>query len=387
MAEPDVQGTGSPPDQRRWRGIVQIVLILAVIAVAIYFARAPSREFLEVDPTTASTRIEPPASVVHPTATTASHSLALTGTVTTLGNVSVVPEVSGEIVWVAENFKTGGEFKAGERLAQIDTELFDLAVESAEFGLAVALANLREKLDGEARAEQFRARYPDEELHPWLARDGEVEHAEALVDVARTNLKQAKVYQGDTRISVPFDGFVMATALTEGQVVNALSSELGQVFAKHQLEVRARISTFDLSTLQPVIGRTALARVDGIVYETEVVRVSKVVDLETRMASLFLNLIDQPNLAVLPPPGTFANVTIEGPLRDNVYVLSEGSMQINGTVWLVEDGALTMFEPESLGFSDRGWLVSAFDTKEGVVVGKVPGAREGMRVTAVDINQ
>lgn len=386
MAEPDVQGTGSPPDRRSWRGVVQIVLIIAVIAVAIYFARAPSREFLEVDPASTSTRIEPPASVVHPSVTTASHSLALTGTVTTLGNVSVIPEVSGEIVWVADNFRTGGEFKAGERLAQIDTELFDLAVESAEFGLAAALGNLREKQDGEARAERFRARYPDEELHPWLARDGEIEHAEALVDVARTNLKQAKVYQGDTRISVPFDGYVMSTALTAGQVVNALSSDLGQVFAKYQLEVRARISTFDLNTLQPVIGRRAWARVDGIVYETEVARVSKVVDLETRMASLFLHLIDQPNQAVLPPPGAFANVTIDGPLRENVFVLSEGTMQINGTVWLIEDGVLTMFKPESLGFSDAGWLVAAFDTKDGVVVGKVPGAREGMRVTPVDAN-
>ena len=381
MSESGVQGdTGQQP---RWRGILQLAVILAAISAVIFFARAPSREFLEIDPELAQARVEPTAAVIRPTAATASHKVVLTGTVTTLGNVVVVPEVSGDVVWVSENYRSGTEFKADETLAQIDRRDFELRLASAKLALAAAQGNLKQRLDEAARAPEFMQRFPGGHLNPWLATEGTIEEAEARVGIAGNQIALAEIALDETRIRMPFDGFVRTTRLSPGQVVERLVTDVGEVYAKHQLRVRARISAFDLNSLQPVIGRTATAVADGRAYETVVERVSKEVDIETRLASLYLEVLDQENAAMLPPPGTFADVTVEGPMQDDVFVLPESALRINGSVWLVDDGRLTAFTPASVGYGDGGWLVRAFDTRDGIVVSRVPGAREGLGVNAV----
>ena len=382
MAESEV-GDQDAGQQPRWRGILQLAIIVAVILAAIFFARAPSREFLELDSELASVRIEPAAAVIEPTATQASHRVVLTGTVTTLGNVSVKSETSGQVVWVSENFRSGAEFKAGETLARVDARDVELVLANAKLGLVAAQENLKQRLDEAARAPQFLERFPSGHLNPWLATEGTIEEAEALVEIARNKVKLAEIELDETRIRMPFDGYVRSTVLSRGQVVERLVSDLGAVYAKHQLRVRARISAFDLDSLQPVIGRRAVAVADGRAYETVVERVSKDVDIETRLASLYLEVLDQEAAEQLPQPGTFADVTVAGPMRDDVFALPESALQINGSVWLVDDGKLTAFTPSAVGYSDAGWLVRAFDSRDGVVVGRVPGAREGLAVKAV----
>ena len=186
---------------------------------------------------------------------------------------------------------------------------------------------------------------------------------------------------------MPFDGYVRTTALSPGQVVERVVTNIGEVYAKHQLRVRARISAFDLNSLQPVIGRRAIAVADGKAYETVVERASKEVDIETRLATLHLEVLDQESAPMLPLPGTFADVTVEGPMRDDVFTLPESALQINGSVWLVDGGKLTAFTPLSVGYSEAGWLVRAFNARDGIVVGRVPGAREGLAVEAVTAAQ
>lgn len=382
MAESGVDNQDSG-QQQRWRGILQLATIVAVILAAIFFARAPSREFLELDPELAEVRVTPTAAVIKPTATPASHKVVLTGTVTTLGNVSVRSETSGQVVWVSENFRSGAEFKADETLARVDARDMELMLANAKLGLVAAQENLKQRRDEAARAPQFLQRFPGGHLNPWLATEGTIEEAEALVEIASNNVKLAEIELDETRIRMPFDGYVRKTVLSRGQVVERLVSDLGTVYAKHQLRVRARISAFDLNSLQPVTGRKAVVVANGQAIDTVVERVSKEVDIETRLASLYLEVLDQENAAMLPPPGTFADVTVQGPTQDDLFVLPESALQISGSVWLVDDGQLTAHTPASVGYSDGGWLVRAFDTRDGIVVGRVPGAREGLGVNAV----
>ncbi len=55
-------------------------------------------------------------------------------------------------------------------------------------------------------------------------------------------------------------------------------------------------------------------------------------------------------------------------------------MQDRGSVWVVEGGALKAVMPRTLGHADGGVVVEAFDAGEGIVVGSLPGAREGLAV-------
>ena len=370
----------------KWRGILQLVVIAAVILAAILLARAPRQEFLELDSEAGPGAVEPTAAVMQPPSTSASHRVTLTGTVTTLGNVMVIPEASGDVVFVSEKFRAGGTFAAGETLARIDTTEYDIGLAMAKLDLEYAEAHLKEVKDRYGRSSEYYATTPNGTVHPWPALDGEIEKAEALVATARHRVTLAEIQLDQTSIRMPFAGYVRATSLSVGQVVTARASTLGDVFPRHQLRVRAQISTFDLNSLQPAIGRTASVVADGRTYQTEVERVSRVVDIETRLASLYLRILDQARQEVLPPPGTFVDVTVAGPPRDDVFVLPESAMQLNSSVWLVDDGKLASFVPVSRGYGDEGWIVDAFDAKEGVVVGSVAGAREGLAVNPVPVD-
>ena len=63
-------------------------------------------------------------------------------------------------------------------------------------------------------------------------------------------------------------------------------------------------------------------------------------------------------------------------------MLPESVVQEGGSVWVVDGGELRSFTPRDLGRTREGWVVEAFDAREGVVVGALPGARAGLAVVA-----
>ena len=160
------------------------------------------------------------------------------------------------------------------------------------------------------------------------------------------------------------------------------TARLGVAYRSGALEVDAPIEANDLRYLEPVIGRTASIRTNTGTYDAEVVRVSSVVAPRTRLASLFLRFSGDEPPESLPPPGSFAEVRITGPSYEQVYVLPESAAQGQDTVWVVRDGALARFEPNTLGRTEVGWVVDVFDAAEGVVVGTLPGAVDGLAVSA-----
>ena len=83
----------------------------------------------------------------------------------------------------------------------------------------------------------------------------------------------------------------------------------------------------------------------------------------------------------LIPPGTFADVTIPGEPLVNSFVLPEAARQINDTVWIIKKGVLQLVHPEVLATSADGLMVRAFDYQDGIVLGSVPGGRNGLKVS------
>ena len=53
----------------------------------------------------------------------------------------------------------------------------------------------------------------------------------------------------------------------------------------------------------------------------------------------------------------------------------------NESVWVVSDSKLKRSQPRFINRQTSGVIVESFDAGDGVVLGTVPGAREGMAVT------
>lgn len=348
-------------------GYVQLAVVAVVLAVGIYFGQAPNR--IAVDPATplGTAAAAPEVAVVRPTAEAHAASVTLTGTVGPHGIVAMMPSVEGgRVEWVSPAMRVGGTFEAGEVLLRIESKDYELDVEEAKADLRAAEARLeRRKRGGDA---------------------ARIARAQALVEKAQVVLARAELALSRTGFSLPFDGRVGQAQVSIGQVLMPTVS-FGNAYATSALEVGAGIGNEDLSYLEPVVGRTATILTEGGAFSGEVLRVSALVAPTSRLAQVFLKFADDVPLDSLPLPGSFATVRIEGPPFENAFLLPRAAEQPGNHVWIVKEGVLETVTPVLLrrvmpGLLDPpGWLVRAFDAGDGVVVGPVFGAHDGMRVS------
>ncbi len=352
----------SASERPRWLGFAQLALIVLAIVVALYFARAPDR--VERGPIAGPAQAKPVVSIVKPAATGHALTLKLTGTVTLERKTTVVSEVVGRVVWVSPNFSNGGSIPANEVFVRIDPSKYELEVQAAQAKVKAAetLVNAVTGAAGEARGA-----------------------VEARLESMRAELALAERRLARTEISLPYASRVVSSDLEVGELVGPAEdvgrqSTLGVVYRQGALQVRVPVAQGDLAALHPPVGRSARVRTVAGTLEAKVARVSSVVAPKTRLAALFLKFAEDAPPQSLPVPGSFAHVEIMGPRRDGVYVLPESAARERDRVWVVRNGALASLAPVTVGRTDAGWIVEAFDAGDGVVVGTLPSAREGLKV-------
>ena len=392
--------------RRGWRGWAQLALVLAAVGIAYYFARAPAVDPIEGAGLAGVVAPRPTVQVVRPAVVQASRQVAATGVVSAVGGVALRSQVAGKAVFVSPALRAGASFAAGQPLVRIERRDYELRLAAAEAQLRYAEAELlKQRLRGEYRSQRFLRGNPGAAVPSIVARLPQIAREEAEVEWAKVAVEKAKVDLARTTLSLPFDGWVRTSTLLVGEVVRPAKA-VARVFPKDAVQVEARLSEADMAALgecapaapaavgapeagaanttgcraPPVLGHAAKVRAGGHLFDVVVERVSAVVDLKSRLATVYMSFADTVPPEALPRPGTFVNVTLDGPLLDGVFVLPDAAQREDGSVWIVADGALRSFTPDGLGHSRSGWLVAPFEPHDGVVVGPVAGAREGLPV-------
>lgn len=340
-------------------GYAQLVLVAVLVLVAIYFARAPGGVETDIisGPVTGSGNLV--VSVFNPAPTAQSLTVKLTGNVKTEARVRVRSELVGRVVWVSPQFRNGGTLAADEPLVRIDRTEYELHVEAAAGMVEEAEARLAALMSGPA--------------------------AEGTLKRARAALRLAELDLERTEISFPYDSRVISSDVGVGELVGqqdevGSQANMGIIYRSDALEIDAPIDIEDLEYLAPAIGRTAQVYTGSGDYEAEIMRISSVLSPQTRFASLFLRFSDDQSAESLPLPGTFVEIEIEGPSFQNVFILPDSVLQEHDAIWIVKDGALSLVSPLAIGRTNEGLVVAAFDAGEGIVIGSLPGAREGLEV-------
>ena len=347
-------------------GYLQLAVVAVVLVVGIYLGQAPDRVAVDSATPLGETAEPPEVAVIRPVAGTHAATVTLTGSVGPYAVVSMMPSVDGgRVVWVSPSLRVGGTFSAGDELLRIDPADYELDVAEARADLRAAEARLdQRKAEGNA---------------------AKIARAQALVAKAEVVLERREMALARTSYSLPFDGRVGDASVSIGQVLSG-GATFGRAYPKNALEVGAAIGNDDLAYLDPVAGRAATILTEVGAFSGEVLRESALLAPTSRLALVFLKFADDAPLEGLPLPGAFATVRIEGPLFDDAYLLPPATEQSGGHVWIVKDGALESVEPALLRramtgpLGSPGWLVRAFDAGDGVVVGSVFGAHDGMRV-------
>ena len=364
-------------ETRGWVGWAQVGLLAIALAAGIHFARSPS--VAPIGEESIRSAEAPSVRVLHPVVGSRSLTVALTGEVHARAPVALRPLAAGRVVQVSPALRAGGTFSAGETLLVVDPKDAELRLERARGMLAAARGRLRRHEDqGALDAEKYRERHPGAEVPASVARLGRIERFEGRVRAAIADVALAELQLSETRFSLPFDGTVIAAPVSVGEVVSRANA-VGTVFRTGHLETRAPVPVADLAYLGDPRGRPAAVLAGGQRFEAVVSQVSSVLAPRTRLSMLLLDFTD----ANAPTPGTFVRVTLEGPAFDDAYLLPPEAHRAGDSVWVVDDGKLLRETPRTLGRTDTGWIVGAFNERDGVVLGAVPGERAGLAVKVV----
>ncbi len=363
-------------------GLLQLLVVVLVIVGALLMSNAlkpsgrPAGWQAGGDQARAVT-----VSVVDPVSISHRLTVNLSGVVQNRTSTDVAAQVGGRVVEVSSAFRTGGTIDAGGLIFQIERREYELALERtlAEIAAAESEVELLETEADLARRE-WREVYPDREPPPLAVKQPQLAAANARLQSAEAARKAAMLSLERTRVTAPSAVRVLTTRLDRGQIV-APNQVVGTVYAIDAVEVASAISTEELESIAPAIGRPAALSLrsdsEGVVSGT-VTRVSAALDERTRLSQVFIEPDARDALLV----GQFVNVAIEGDEVEGAMRLPASALAGRNLVWVAEDGALSERRIEVLETSDDFVVAAAFDAADGVVSVPPANAFEGMQIGA-----
>ena len=370
-----------------------VVIVAALIGAATIVATSqrlqPSQSDV-VPPTVRVLKAEPKAVrlVVH-----------AQGTVAPRTETALVPEVSGNIIWISENLVAGGYFEASEPLLRIDDRDYMTAVERA-----IATIN---RTEAELEFSEFELQRLQELERSELISRSDVESgmraarvAEANLQDARVALEQAERNLTRTEILAPFKGLVRNEQADVGQFVSR-GAAIANIYAIDYVEVRLPIADQQLAYLDlPLAERgeldaataptvTLSADFAGRNYRWagRVVRTEAEIDSRSRMIQVVARIsaddVSGNDPEALPPPvGLFVHAEIEGRPADNIVVVPRAAIRNSSDVLIVdEDNRLRFRSVELLRvYGEDAFISDGLSKGELVSISPLQTVVDGMRV-------
>ena len=325
------------------------LLVGAVLVAWIVLAARPETE----------RKLAPPPSLLVEVATAerepVTFMVSSQGTVTPRTSTTLVSEVSGQIAEVAPAFVSGGFFRRGDVLVQIDPRNYQTALKRARSEVAKAKTKVATEhaLAAYALADWQR-------LHQLEATEGrasdlalrkpQLAEAVAGLESAEADLEKATEDLNRTVIRAPYDGMVREKRADVGQFVN-VGTALADTFAIDYAEVRLPLPQNELQYLDlpdsrrgTVLPVALQADIGGVTHtwEGRVVRTEGVFDAQSRVLHVVAQVDDPYNMSGDSGSeplrvGTFVTAAIKGRAGGDLFVIPRHSLQRGETLWLVDE--------------------------------------------------
>ncbi len=308
-----------------------------------------------------------------------------TGVIESLTDIDIVPQVSGQVIKINEQFFEGGRFEKDEILFEIEPRDFELEVERLQSEIARAQTTLTlEKAEGLAAIAEWKQFNGDKTPPDLVARKPQMAEARANLRAAKAQLANAKLDLERTKISMPFNGQVLSSTVAKGRFVSEGQS-VAQVFDLDSLEVRSSLSGQQLDWLvneeDSKISITTNHLGQKKTYDGVLKRNSSALDPATRFATVSFGFENTADLL----PGVFANIIVKGPKLDNVFKIPAIAIQKGSVIWsLDQEDRLVQIEPNIIYASDSYVIVSGLNGTLRVVTSRLDGGAEGMKVQIAD---
>jgi len=376
--------------------VIILIAIFVVIMAAMFSPKPAKKPIIVKDPLVETTQIK---------AKTIRFMVKSQGTVLPRTETTLVSEVSGTVINVAEKFLVGGFFKKGEWILTIDDAIYQINLTKAHARLATAKANL---LEEQGRAEQAKQEWllTGKSLNdaPALAlRLPQVAKAEADVIAAEADVSEAKIRLAKTNIVAPYNAMIKEKRTDIGQYISA-GSQLAVTFAVDYVEVRLPIRPRDLGFLNTGRINQTDQKLDPVelytfidkkkqTWHSNIVRYEGFVDSKNRVYYAVTQIADPYNLiGTQNKPelqvGRFIRANIQGKTMATVYAIPRNAVNGTNTLYvLTKENKLAIINFSILR-SDADYIYSQDQqlANQRIILTKLETPVAGMKLRVVGVD-
>ncbi|MDT0686036.1 efflux RND transporter periplasmic adaptor subunit [Autumnicola psychrophila] len=283
-----------------------------------------------------------------------------TGMVQPVEDVMLSPQVSGQVIRRSPEFIPGGFVQKGAVLLQIDPSDFRNTLELRKSDLLQAKTDLNMEMGRQEVAEQDLELAGldslSENQRSLVLRRPQLDAIKARVKAAEAAVAQAELLLSRTTIRAPFDAHILSQNVTVGSQV-APGDELGRLVGSEQYWITLTVPVDKLQWLSfpksdDETGSTVEIRNSG--WPSGVSRTGYLdkqvgaLDDQTRLARVLVRIIDplaredttdtERELII----GGFVEAEVQAREIENVVRLNRDYLRTNQTVWVNEDGELSI---------------------------------------------
>ena len=317
--------------------------------------------------------------------------------------IAISPQISGRISYVSPAFIDGGFVRRGEVLVRIDDADYRLARVRAESQVASAQqALIREQAEAEL------ARQDWEELgtgtaSPLALREPQLAQAQASLEAARSQLRDAELALERTVVRAPFEGRIRSKDVDVGQFVSTGSS-LGRMFGTDFAEVALPLTDTELGRLGLSFAFEETAEQPGpaVVFSTtvagerrewygRVTRTAAAVDPQTRQISAIATVEDPFGEGAadgIPlAPGLFVSAEVSGETIEGVLEAPRAALRGRNQIFVADADELVMRIHEvNVVYTDRDHVYVDAGVEPGdlAILSPLQAPFDGMSITLAE---
>jgi len=312
--------------------------------------------------------------------------------------VTLRPQVTGEITEVLPDLVPGGIVRAGQELMAIDERDYEILVRQRQYEVARTVKDLKVEQGNQEIARQEYAllgeviRDEDREL---VLREPQLVSARAAQESAEAALEKAKLDLARCDIAAPFNAIIQDKHIDLGATVS-LSSNLVTLIGTDEAWVELKVPLDQLKWLtiprQNGDSGSTVKIHNTLAWGPERLRTGRVLclsgELETqgRLARL-LAVVDDPfclkrENSGLPQllMGSYVRAEIQGRTLDSVFPIKSSHLRENDTVWVMDSEGRLEIRPVSIAFRepDRVYVAQGLTENEQLVVTDIAAPVAGM---------
>ncbi len=379
-------------------GAIKIVLVLAIIGGAIVLYR------YQIRTSPRAGRKKPPAQaklvqVIPVRKDDCLTTVIADGIIMPAHQVTLRPQVTGQIVEFSSDVVPGGIVKAGQNLMRIDRRDYEILVQQRQYDVARAVKDFKVEQGNQAIARQEYELLDEvisEEDRELVLREPQLASAEAAQASARAALQKAELDLARCDIKAPFSAIIQEKLIDLGATVS-LNSNLVTLIGTDEVWIEVKVWADKLkwltiprrngepgssvkvyNTLAWGAGRFRTGRVLCLAGELETQgRLTRLLVAVDDPFCLKAENRDLPQLLI----GSYVSAEVQGRTLSSGFPIQVSHLRDNDTaVWIMDDAGRLEIRPVQIAFRgpDRVYVTNGLAENEQLVVTDIAAPVPGM---------